>query len=233
LLKEAAEVLGSDMEGLTIAEGIISVAEEPQKSCAFVEAAHRAVYKRGGAHIVAVGTYDPPTTAFDSNWYGNPHPGLTYSAQLAVVEVDTETGQVDVKRVVSAHDVGRGINPMACRGQIQGAVVQGIGFALFEDINISETTGIPLNKNFSDYRIPSSLDAPTIEPILVESHLHPSGPFGAKGVGQDGIVLILAAIGNAIYDATGLRITKVPIKKEEIWRQLRGEGGRKIGDSKP
>lgn len=222
ILKEAGEFLDSDAGALAIVEGIISVVKEPERSCTFAEAAHRAVYKRNGAHIVAVGTYDPPTTAFDPSWYGNPHPGLTYSAQLAEVEVDTETGQIEVKRVVSAHDVGRAINPRACRGQIQGAVLQGMGFALFEDINISETTGIPLNKNFSDYRIPSLLDAPTIHPILVESHLHPSGPFGAKGVGQDGLVPILAAIGNAIYDATGLRITKVPMKKEDIWRQLLG-----------
>jgi xanthine dehydrogenase molybdenum-binding subunit len=136
------------------------------------------------------------------------------------VEVDEETGQVEVKRVVSAHDVGRSINPRACRGQIQGAVMQGIGFALFEDIDISTTTGIPQNRNFSEYRIPSLFDTPAIEPHLVESHLHPSGPFGAKGVGQDGLVPILAAIGNAIYDATGLRVTKVPIKKEDLWRLL-------------
>jgi xanthine dehydrogenase molybdenum-binding subunit len=139
---------------------------------------------------------------------------------LAEVEVDAETGQIEVRRVVSAHDVGRGINPRACRGQIQGAVMQGIGFALFEDIDISKTTGIPRNKDFSEYRIPSSLDASAIEPVLVESHLHPSGPFGAKGVGQDGIVPILAAISNAIYDAVGLRITKMPVRKEDLWRLL-------------
>jgi CO/xanthine dehydrogenase Mo-binding subunit len=133
------------------------------------------------------------------------------------VSVDTETGKVRVLRVASAHDVGRAINPMLLEGQIEGACMMGIGEALYEEMTLNR--GQVGNPNFLEYRIPTFMEVPEIIPILVENP-HREGPYGAKGMGEPALAAMAAAIGNAVFDAVGVRITSLPITPEKILKAL-------------
>ena len=134
------------------------------------------------------------------------------------MEVDPETGQVMVINFTAAHDVGRAINPLATEGQIQGGVAQGLGWALME--NMATENGRIVNPDFLDYLIPGAMDVPDIKPILVEP-VGPEGPYGAKGVGEPALNPVMAAITNAIYDATGVRIKELPATPEKLLTALK------------
>lgn len=141
-----------------------------------------------------------------------------YGAQAVELEVDPETGKVEVLKVVAAHDLGRVINPLNCEQQVEGAVVTGVGIALLEELVLQN--GKPVNRNFRDYRIPTSMDSPEVTPIFVEA-THKEGPFGAKGVGEPALGPTAPAIGNALYKAIGVRIKDLPITPEKILRALK------------
>ena len=141
-----------------------------------------------------------------------------YGAIFAEVEVDTETGEVTVLKLTSAFDVGRAINPELVKGQIIGGGVMGIGFALTEDLLVED--GRIMNSGFTDYRLLRTCDVPEIVPIIVESH-EPTGPFGAKGVGEGCMVNVASAIANAICHATGVRLTDLPMSPEAILKGLK------------
>jgi CO/xanthine dehydrogenase Mo-binding subunit len=145
-------------------------------------------------------------------------PGWPFGAQAVEVEVDQQTGVVSVLRVVSAHDVGKAINPMAVEGQIEGGVIMGVGFALQEGFVFEE--GRVCNPNFADYKIPTSRDIPKIVPIIVEKP-YDCEPFGAKGVGEVSLFGIAPAIANAVANATGARIKDLPMTSEKVLEQLR------------
>jgi len=149
------------------------------------------------------GTFDPVTTPLDADGQGVPYQTYAFGAQIAEVEVDPELGTVQVRRIVAAHDVGRAINPTLVEGQIQGGIVQGLGMALMEAYVPGRTD------NLHDYLIPTIGDAPDIECLLIED-AEPSGPFGAKGVGEPALVPTAPAILAAIRHATGARIDRVP-----------------------
>jgi len=136
------------------------------------------------------------------------------------VEVDPETGAVCVLRYVAAHDSGRIIHPEAARSQIVGGVVQGLGYALMEDIPLDPDTGAPLTLNLDSFKIPNMVDIPPIEPVLIE-HPDPVGPYGAKALGEPPLVPVAPAIANAVYDATGVRIRELPITAEKVLRGLK------------
>ena len=138
----------------------------------------------------------------------------TYVAHVAVVEVDKATGRVSVVRYVAAQDLGHAINPLGAEGQIQGGVVQGIGYALYEEIDHDES-GRTKNANFTDYKLPTIGDVPPIETIIIEGH-YGSGPYGAKGVGEANIVPPAPAIANAVFDAIGIRMRNLPLKPERV-----------------
>jgi CO/xanthine dehydrogenase Mo-binding subunit len=150
--------------------------------------------------------------------YGNIAPAYPFGCQIAEVEVDIETGQVNLLNYVAAHDVGRAVNPQTTEGQIQGGVAQGIGWTLME--NMVTEKGRVLNPNFRDYVIPGPLDLSPIKPILVES-IDPNGPFGAKGIGEPALNPTPAAIANAIYNAVGVRIMELPISPQKILRAMK------------
>jgi xanthine dehydrogenase molybdenum-binding subunit len=151
------------------------------------------------------------------------HPTKSYSfaAHFVEVEVDTETGKVTVLQVVPVHEIGKAIHPIAAAGQIEGGIQQGIGHALYEDYQIDLKTGRSLNANFVDYKMPLSMDMPTIRTVILETAPDPGGPFGAKGVGEDPIVAIGPAIANAVHDAIGVRFRHYPIKPEQVLQALR------------
>jgi CO/xanthine dehydrogenase Mo-binding subunit len=158
--------------------------------------------------------------------YLGPHILFSYGAHLAAVEVDVLTGRVEVVRYIVFTDAGRVINPQAYEQQVQGAVAQGLGYALMEDCSVEE--GLITTKNFASYIVPSSLDVPPIESRAVETN-EESGPFGMKGLGEVVISGVLPAIANAIAGALGVRLLKAPFTPERVlaalssWR-VGGEG---------
>jgi len=142
-----------------------------------------------------------------------------YAAQAVEVEVNTETGHVSLLQASAANDVGRVINRMNCEQQLEGSLVMGMGTALLEEMVLEE--GRVINPNFMDYKIPTSMDVPgEIKTFFVETS-HPEGPYGAKGLGEIADAPTAAAIGNAIYDAVGIRIKTLPITPEKILQGLR------------
>jgi len=167
-----------------------------------------------GIVLQAEATFDAPTTPLDANGQGTPYATYAFGAQIAEVEVDIELGTVKVGRVVAAHDVGRAINPTLVEGQVEGGIAQGIGMALMEEY-------IPGgNDNLHDYLIPTVGDVPHIETILIED-IEPLGPYGAKGVGEPALIPTAAAILNAIRDATGVTIDRVPATPDRVRASLR------------
>ena len=133
-----------------------------------------------------------------------PYASYAFAAQIAEVEVDIELGTTQVLRIVAAHDVGRAINPIQVEGQIQGGTVQGLGLALMEEYLPGRT------ENLHDYLIPTIGDVPHMVCIMVEAH-EPLGPYGAKGVGEPGLIPTAPAILGAIENATGVRMRQVPV----------------------
>jgi len=165
--------------------------------------------KASGDVIVAEGYFDPPTAPLDDRGQGIPYATYGFAAQVASVEVDVELGTVKVTKVVAAHDVGRSLNPLQVEGQIHGGVAQGLGLALMEEYIPGRT------ENLHDYLIPTFGDVPPIDTILVEDP-EPTGPYGAKGVGEHALCPTAPAILGAIHHATGVRITRVPATPDRV-----------------
>jgi xanthine dehydrogenase molybdenum-binding subunit len=172
-------------------------------------------FREQGTMLTVEAQYDPPTELPDfTKGYGNMSATYAYGTQGVELEVDEETGEVEILKMVAAHDVGRVLNQQTLKGQIYGALAQGIGYALLEDIQTEE--GKTLNPGFRDYKIPTIYEMGfPIDLELVET-ADPEGPFGAKGVGEPGLVPTAPAIANAIYDAIGIRIRDLPITPEKI-----------------
>ncbi len=154
-------------------------------------------------------TFDPPITPLDENGQGTPYAVFGFGAHMAEIEVDIELGTVRVLKVTAAHDVGRAINPTLIEGQIEGGVSQGLGMALMEEFFPGK------GENLHDYLIPSAGDVPPVESILIEE-LSSIGPFGAKGIGEQAIIPTAPAILNAMHDATGVRIHRVPATPDRV-----------------
>ena len=159
--------------------------------------------------LVGRGRFDPETTPLDADGQGVPYQTYAFGAQIAEVEVDPALGTVKVLRIVAAHDVGRAINPTQVEGQIHGGIAQGLGFALMEAYVPGRT------ENLHDYLIPTVGDMPEIECLLIEDP-EPSGPYGAKGVGEPALVPTAPAILGAIHDAVGVRITQLPASPDRV-----------------
>jgi CO/xanthine dehydrogenase Mo-binding subunit len=227
ILAAVAEHWGVSGQDLEIADDVIRSTQEPGLEMGFSTGAEIAVDALDGEPVLGIGEYraegvvlpDPETK------YGNIAIAYSFGTQVAEVEVDLETGRVRVLRIVAAHDVGRAINPLAVEGQIEGGVAQGIGYALLEDMKLDQ--GRVVNPDFLDYRVPTSLDIPPIESVLVEP-IDPFGPFGAKSIGETALVPTVPAIANAIYDAIGVRLTDLPMTPDRIlkaYHQKAAEAG--------
>lgn len=160
-------------------------------------------------------TYDPPTKPLDANGQGVPYAQFGYAAHLVVVEVDTAMGSVTPLKFVAAHDVGQAINPMLVEGQVQGGIAQGLGMALMEEYLPGRT------ENLHDYLIPTIGDIPPIETLIIEEP-DAHGPYGAKGLGEHVLIPTAPAILNAIYAATGARISRVPATPDRVRTAIKG-----------
>jgi len=218
IMEIAARNLGEAVEALDMKDGIIFSTNDKEKNIPLSKVLRKAHYVPGGRMLVAEYFYDPPNENFDQNFKGNLSVSYAYGAHGAEVEVDRETGQVKILNYVAAHDVGKALNPMLLEGQIYGGGLMGIGYALGEKMVLEK--GILKNGNFLDYKMPTARDVPPVQAVIVETD-EQAGPFGAKGIGEPGLVPTAPAIANAIYDAVGVRIKDLPITPEKVLKALK------------
>ena len=208
LLTEAVNKLKSPKTSLQLDSGFVKVLDNPDKKIGFSWLARR--IREKGLPLTWNGFFDPETVPLDAKTgQGVPYATFAFACQLALVSVDTLTGEVKVEKIVAAHDVGKAIHPENVKGQICGGVAMGMGFALMEEFVPGQTL------SFKDYLIPTCADMPEIVPIIVESP-EPSGPFGAKGVGEPALIPTAPAIINALADALGERIYQLPANLERV-----------------
>jgi CO/xanthine dehydrogenase Mo-binding subunit len=220
LLQVAAGVLDSPPDRLRAKDGMIFVADDPEKSLPFKEVALLAW--RQGRPLCGQGWWAMPAKVFDwETGQGVPWPAYSFGVQVAEVEVDTATGQITVPRVVAAHDVGRAINPVAVEGQIEGGVAMGVGMAISEESVVER--GVVKNPNFTTYIIPTSLDAPREITSIIVEHPTAHGPYGAKGVGESALIPPAPAVATAVAAAVGAPFRDLPITPEKVLRALAGE----------
>jgi len=180
-----------------------------------------------GVCLTSYGWYVSPEISWDEEiGQGNPYFTYVYGCQVAEVEVDIKTGEINVLKMTAAHDVGRAINPANVKGQIYGGVMMGLGYGIMEELKTNQ--GYIQNTNFDEYLIPTVKDMPDIDPIIVENP-DPDGPFGAKSIGEPTLELGAAAIANAVANAADKRIRSLPINLEQIivGRKLSKGGGQK------
>jgi CO/xanthine dehydrogenase Mo-binding subunit len=181
------------------------------------EARIAAEYTFRGRSARSTSPYDPETGQCE------PHISYGYATQIALVEVDTETGEVGVLKVWAAHDVGRAVNPDMVIGQIGGGVHMGLGYALMEEF--IQQDGLVRTRNFAEYQIPTALDMPLeVVPIIVEVP-DPTGPYGAKGLGEMTTLPTAPAIISAIHDATGVWLERLPATAERVYAALKTKPG--------
>ena len=220
LLQAASEQLEVQPEDLEIREGRVRLKGAPAafgNGVAVGDVVRRRLYRPGGGAIIGIGEWDNPSEFPDESRFGNESGAYNFIAEAAEVEVDRETGEVRVVELAAVVDCGTVINPTLAEGQVEGGIAQGLGLALSE--SFAWTDGRPQNPNFGDYKLPTVGDMPALHVAFADSY-EPSGPFGAKGVGEIGLDAIPAAVANAIYDAVGVRIYELPITAEKVRRAL-------------
>ena len=195
--------------------------EGPKEAMTFEEAVVAAIDFHGA--LTGTGSYAPSLDARGGKFKGagvGPSPAYSYSAQVAEASVDEETGEVTVHKIWAAHDCGRALNPVAVEGQIIGSVWMGLGQALQEEMVWKD--GMLMNPGLLEYRSPSAVESPEIEPFIVES-IDPEGPFGAKECSEGSLAATIPAIANAIYDAVGVRLREAPFTPERVLAALRAQ----------
>jgi CO/xanthine dehydrogenase Mo-binding subunit len=218
----AEQFLGE--KDLVFVDGEIHSESQPEKKISFNKLAEECHNR--GLPMVQTAWYDNTTKDVDPlTGQGDAYSAFAYASQLAEVEVDTETGKVDVLRIISATDAGKAINPSNVEAQIEGGAVMGIGYGLTEEIKVEG--GYPKTRSLGEYMIPTSLDVPAIEPHIVEVPA-PRGPYGAKGVGEPALIPTTPAVLNAITDAVGVRVKELPANLENLYRLIhqRKEAGK-------
>lgn len=220
ILEEAGSMLGVEIQGLEIVDGWVTHEASNQR---IAVGQVTASLRSKGRLAVGAGSFNPQTTPLDEETgQGVPFATYHYCTQVAEVEVDTETGEVEVLSVVAAHDVGKAINPQAVEGQIEGGVAMGIGYALMEEVVLDQ--GIIKTPTFAEYLIPTALDVTADVVSKIVEDAEPTGPFGAKGTGEPPTCPTAAAIANAIYDAVGVRIKELPLTAERVYEALVAAG---------
>jgi CO/xanthine dehydrogenase Mo-binding subunit len=217
LLAAAAGVLEEPAEELELVDGLVRVRSRPERALPYERVVRAAHFREGGQMLVAEAFYDPPNQMLSKDLHGNVSAAYGFAAQAAVVEVSEATGEVRVVKLASAHDVGRALNPPAAEGQIHGGIHMGLGYALSEELVIRE--GRVLNPQFMEYALLPPDRMPEIAVQLIET-VDAAGPFGAKGLGESGVIPVSAAVANGVRDAIGVRMTELPMTPERVFRAL-------------
>jgi xanthine dehydrogenase molybdenum-binding subunit len=209
VLERAARRLEAQPGELEVREGRVFKKADPSAGVTVADIAHEGIYDYGtdAQHIMATGKHQCVMHC------------PNFQAGFAEIEVDVHTGVIRVIKLVIAHDIGRAINPLTVEGCLEGGAAQGLGYALTEDLVIDRQTGKVVSDSFATYKMPSTLDMPEVEIILVEEP-DPTGPFGAKGVGETGITNVAPSIANALYDAVGVRVHSLPLAPEKVLEAL-------------
>ncbi len=207
LIHEAAKRLEARPEDLEMKDRKIYVKGSPSASISLADVAVGMIHGQITHQVMGRGSFSPVTNA------------PPFEVHFAEVEVDMETGAAKVINFVAAHDLGKVVNPLLSEGQVQGGVHMGIGYAFWEGIQMDPRTGQYLNLNLTDYKVTSPMDMPPVKVILVESN-EPTGPYGAKGLGEPAMVPTAPAIANAIYDAIGIRFRQLPITREKVFEAI-------------
>jgi CO/xanthine dehydrogenase Mo-binding subunit len=224
--KRLVEVMAEvwDVEPASIQTGNGEIwAENTNHRITMGEAVHTS---KGGVVPVGSASFGTDTTGLDPvDGSGRPWQAYVFGAQVAEVEVDTVTGEVQVLGIWAAHDVGRAVNPQGVEGQIEGGIVQALGQALMEDYKLQD--GRTSTSDFAKYILPTALDVPRVNSIIIEDP-DPIGPLGVKGVGEPAMVPTIPAIMNAIYDAVGVRITDLPATPEKVLMAIRDKERRNV-----
>ena len=219
LRKSAAPILGIAREEVVLDRGFLYRSEAPCQRISISEVVKN--LKEEGILPVGEGTFNPETTPLDmKTGQGSPYGTYAFAAQGALVSVDMDTGEIEVLDLVASHDVGKAVNPTNVVAQIEGGVSMGLGYGLMEEVVVKD--GIIRNPRFSEYFIPTALDVPEVTSLLVESE-EPTGPFGAKGVGEPALLPTAPAILNAIAAAARVRPMEIPVTSESLWRLLKKE----------
>ena len=222
LVERAARALGAAPGDIDMGFGEVFAIDAPDRSMPLVDLVRTCAAE--GIHRSELAIFRAPfTDGLDPDTgQGQAHPDYVYGAHAVEVSVDVETGEVEVLRSVAAHDVGQCINPAAVEGQIQGGAQNGQGYALSEEMLYEE--GRLLTPSFSEYLMPTAMDMPKVECILLESRSG-VGPYGAKGVGEPAMTAVAPAIANAVADAIGVRVFELPITPERVVAALKRSGG--------
>lgn len=217
LEKAKIELNLNSTSGLTLEKGEVILSFFPQKRISYKKLSE--IYYNDDI-IEAKGEFTAQTTEMDKETgQGAPYWPYTFNACAVEVEVDTETGIVNILKSTFVQDAGRAVNPMLLEGQMDGGFAMGLGYTLFEDLNLDK--GTMKNNRFSKYLIPTAMDMVDINNIIVEDP-EPTAPYGAKGIGEPVTIPIAPAILNAIYDAVGVRIKELPVTPEKLIKHLRG-----------
>jgi len=207
LMSGAAAVLETPEDQLVYSKGVISSKLDEKKTMPISEIV-RLMRERV---LVTTGAREANPQGYTTNSFG---------AQFAEVEVDIDTGQVTVLKIVAAHDVGRTLNRKLLENQFHGGIIQGLSFALMEERVIDENTGKVLTTNLHDYKMPTILDTPEIEVIIVSDADELLSNTGVKGIGEPPIIPTAGAIANAVYNAIGVRIKSLPIMPDKVLMAL-------------
>lgn len=216
LLDIAGAMLRVHPDELDLAGNYLFSREHPENRLPISEVVEAG--RKRGHSLETSAIFQPRTVTQDSNGL-SPRSFITYlfASHAAEVLVDIETGEVMVQRIVAVHDVGKAINPTLVEGQIEGGVTQGLGMVLMEEVVRKD--GRMLNPNFTDYVLPTPVDVPPIQAIVLEN-ADPAGPFGARGIGEPPLIGTPPAVLGAIYDAIGTQVTTLPATGERVWRAI-------------
>ncbi len=223
LVDQAAEMLEAAPEDIELVEGRALVRGAPDRAIDFSALVRAAT--AAGRPVQALDKYDAPSapTIDPATGQGKPFNDYTFGTQAVEVEVDEETGQTRVTKLVACYDVGQAINRQSAEGQIEGGAVQGLGHALLEEVVLED--GVSKNPHLLDYKIPTTLDAPEIITILLESG-QGLGPFGAKGIGEPAMTPTPAAVMNAVSRAARSPLTQFPMTAERVLAALKSSSSR-------
>jgi CO/xanthine dehydrogenase Mo-binding subunit len=222
IVAKASEMLEVDSEQIDLADRMVRVEGEDEKSIPIVDVVKACASQ--GIPISNLAQFNAPSRDLEKSDYviGQIHPDYTFGTHAAEVAVDTKTGKVTVLKLIAAFDVGQSINTLSAQGQLEGGTVCGVGYALLEDVKMDH--GRTVTCALDTYLVPTAADMPDVEPIMLQSR-GGMGPFGAKGIGEPASTSGAPAVTNAVADAIGIRLTELPLTPERILTALKRQEG--------